>query len=220
MLFRSQIDLTLERPRTGEEYQAALESMREDATYMNQLLGELLTLARADSGQKMLAKEPVELNTLVTQVLVTMQPLAVQRGITLSVTHDGPINLQADQTRLIQLLVNLIDNALKYTQEKGAVHISVSEQVGWAVLRVSDNGVGIAPEHLPHIFEPFYRIDQSRTRGVGGVGLGLAICKWIVEAHQGTITVESVEGQGSAFTVRLPLSTPEHTPPNAIAPHA
>jgi signal transduction histidine kinase len=113
--------------------------------------------------------------------------------------------MEGDQARLTQLLVNLIDNGLKYTPAGGTVTVSVDHKDGWIELRVADTGVGIPSHHLPHVFERFYRVDTARARTEGGTGLGLSICEWIVHAHGGEITVSSQVRRGTTFTVRLPL---------------
>ena len=206
-LLIAQADAALARPRRAEEYRAALASGREDAARLSQLLNELLTLARADAGELPLDLEPLELNALADDVLLTLAPLAAARGVRLGRPPRGPaVPVEADQTRLTQLLVNLIDNGLKYTPAGGAVTVSVGHTPAAAVLRVTDTGVGIAPEHLPHVFERFYRADKARSRGEGGAGLGLAICRWIAQAHGGDITVASEPDRGTTFTVRLPLA--------------
>ena len=117
------------------------------------------------------------------------------------------VRVWGDQTRLTQLVINLIDNALRYTPSGGKATVSVARVAASATLRVEDTGVGIDGEHLPHVFERFYRADPSRARGEGGAGLGLAISRWIAQAHGGDIAVESSLGQGSAFTVHLPLAS-------------
>ncbi len=202
----SQIDVGLERRRSTAEYERILRSVRDDATRMSQLLAELLTLARADAGRDELAREPVDLEDLADQVAATMQSLARQRGITLERVRQGAAVVEADQTRLTQLLVNLVENALKYTEAGGRVDVVTEAASGWAVLAVVDTGIGIPQEHLPHIFERFYRVDKARSRAAGGAGLGLAISRWVAEAHGGTIDVESEPGRGTTFTVRLPLA--------------
>jgi signal transduction histidine kinase len=106
---------------------------------------------------------------------------------------------------LSQLLINLVDNALRYTSSGGSVNVDVSERAGWAELSVADTGIGIAAEHLPHLFERFYRADPARARADGGSGLGLAIAEWITQGHGGQISVASELGRGSTFTVRLPM---------------
>lgn len=205
-MLRSQIDVALERRRSAAEYARVLASVREDTDRIGQLLGDLLTLARADAGREPLARERVDLNDLAEQVVTAMQPLARQRGLGLQRGNGVPVPVEGDQTRLMQLLVNLVDNALKYTPSGGAVTVSAGQEAGWGVLLVVDTGIGIAPEHLPHLFERFYRVDKARARSEGGTGLGLAICRWIAEAHGGTIGVESQPGGGTTFTVRLPLA--------------
>jgi heavy metal sensor kinase len=204
-MLASQIDVALERKRSPAEYEQLLRSLREDAARMTQLVSELLTLARADAGQQVLTKEQLDLSELVRSIVPAMQPLAVQRGLGLTEDIQAPTSVSGDQTRLTQLVINLVDNALRYTPEGGRVSVSVGRDQEWAVLQVHDTGVGIAAEHLPHLFERFYRVDAARARADGGSGLGLAIAQWIAQAHGGQISVESELGRGSTFTVRLPL---------------
>lgn len=207
-LLTSTADVALERPRSAAAYRDIIASMREDAGRMNQLLGELLTLARADAGQELIDHEPLDLATLVSEVVLALQPLARSRGVGLVAVVPASVTIVGDQTRLTQLLMNLVDNGLKYTPSGGTVTVTVERESGQAVLQVADTGNGIAAEHLPHLFERFYRVDKARSRAEGGTGLGLAICRWIVRAHGGEITVASELGQGTTFTVRLPVAAP------------
>jgi heavy metal sensor kinase len=201
----AEIELALERPRTTEEYQQTLRSLAEDCSRLNLLVRDLLTLARVDSGQERLVLETMELDDLTEGVMETLTPLAEQRGVRLESGVIKPVDIVGDQTRLTQLLVNLVDNGLKYTPAGGAVTVSVHQDGSAAIIRVKDTGRGIPARDVPHIFDRFYRVDSGRARSDGGTGLGLAICEWIVRAHGGQINVQSVEGQGSMFTVRLPL---------------
>ena len=203
-MLASQIDVALERKRTVADYEELLRSLRDDAARMTQLVGELLTLARADAGQQLLNREQLDLGELVSGVVQAMQSLALQREVQLTEQAQPHVAVSGDQTRLSQLLINLVDNALRYTSAGGNVRVTVAERAGWAELRVEDTGVGIAAEHLPHLFQRFYRADPARARTDGGAGLGLAIAQWIAEAHGGQISVDSEFGRGSTFTVRLP----------------
>ncbi len=209
-ILMSEADLALKRPRTPAHYRHALATIRANAAHMARLLDDLLALARADAGQERFELEPLALQDLRDDVLAAMAPLAQARGVALQRGADEPlepISVEGDQTRLTQLLVNLIDNGLRHTPAGGAVTVSVRRDDGRAVLKVADTGVGIPPEHLPRIFERFYRVDAARSRADGGAGLGLAICQWIARAHGGEITVESWPGRGTTFTVCLPLAS-------------
>jgi heavy metal sensor kinase len=204
-LLASQADLALARPRAASEYQAALESIRADTARLSQLLADLLVLARAEAGHEPLVSERLDLTALADDVIGAMAPLAESRGVRLAVTNaEHAVVLEADQTRLTQLLVNLLDNGIKYTPAGGMVTVSVTQRSDGPILRVADTGVGIPAEHLPHVFERFYRVDKARSQAEGGAGMGLAICQWIVRAHGGDIRVESQPGLGTTFTVRLP----------------
>ena len=209
----AEIELALERPRTTEEYQQTLRSLAEDSSRLNLLVRDLLTLARVDSGQERLVLETMELDDLTEGVMETLMPLAEQRGVRLESGVIKPVEIVGDQTRLTQLLVNLVDNGLKYTPAGGAVTVSVHQDGPAAIIRVKDTGRGIPAGDVPHIFDRFYRVDSGRARSDGGTGLGLAICEWIVRAHGGQINVQSVEGQGSTFTVQLPLRPPMDAQP-------
>jgi signal transduction histidine kinase len=174
---------------------------------LGHLINDLLALARADEGRTLLDKQPVRLDLLAADVVATVEPLSVERGITLQVQAPEPITVLGDEARLIQVLMNLLDNAITYTDVGGQVTVTVESRHDNACLTVSDTGFGIAQEDIPRIFDRFYRADPARSRTTGGSGLGLAIVEWIVRAHGGTISVESQVGDGSTFTVTLPLAT-------------
>lgn len=202
----TEIDLALDRPRSNEEYRATLASLAEDTARLNALVTELLTLARVDAGQERLTREPVALADVIESVVESLAPLALRRGVALAASDVQPLGVYGDQTRLTELLVNLVDNGLKYTEPGGTVTVSLEERAGMAELRVRDTGRGIPAQDLPHVFDRFYRVDSGRTRAEGGTGLGLAIARWIAQAHGGEISVESRLGEGSSFIVRLPMS--------------
>jgi signal transduction histidine kinase len=182
-----------------------LADMKDEVLRMSKIVAGLLNLARGDAGAVPIVKEPFELDAMAQQVVRMLDPLARKSGVTLKVTTEGRTVLHADRERIEQLLLLLLDNALKHTPSGGSVELQIRakshQQVKIAVL---DTGAGIAQEDQVRIFERFYRVDKARSRETGGTGLGLSIAKWIVEAHEGTIGVESRVGSGSKFTVILP----------------
>lgn len=175
---------------------------------MSRLVADLLLLAQADAGVR-LDSQPVELDTLL--LAVYRQARTMSQGAEVRLGHEDQAIILGDADRLKQLLLNLVDNALKYTPAGGRVTLSLYRTDGWVRLLVSDTGSGIQAEHLqpgptglPLIFERFYRADKARSRAMGGTGLGLSIAYWIAQAHGGRIQVESEVGQGTTFTVWLP----------------
>jgi heavy metal sensor kinase len=180
---------------------STLRAIADETARMRRLVNDLLLLAQADAGLK-LQREPVEMDTLLLEVYRQAQVMA--QGVTVRLGAEDQAMVLGDADRLRQLLLNLVDNALKHTgPETGEVTLTLRRAGGWVQVGVDDNGVGISPEDLPHIFERFYRADPSRSRR-GGSGLGLAIAKWVAEAHGGRIEAESQIGKGSIFTLWLP----------------
>jgi signal transduction histidine kinase len=139
-----------------------------------------------------------------------MQLLASEKRLALSCSSDGPVPTIGDETRIKQVLVNLLDNAIKYTSTEGHVEVSAEAQNGNAVLTVSDNGIGIPEESLPHVFERFYRAEKARSRGSAGFGLGLSLVQAVCRAHGGAVSIESTEGRGTTVRVSLPLRDKAH----------
>ncbi len=181
----------------------SLDAIQAETERMTRMVGDLLLLARADAGQP-IRQERVELDTLMLEVFRQARVLA--DGVELAIAEEDEAAVMGDPDRLKQLLLNLVDNAIKYTPKGGRVTLGLGRAEGWARLCVSDTGIGIPAEDLPHVFERFYRVDKARSRAAGGTGLGLSIVEWIAEAHGGRIQVESQLGQGSTFTVWLPLA--------------
>jgi signal transduction histidine kinase len=179
-----------------------------EAERLGRLLGDLLQLARFDSGRAPAALGPVALSDLVAEAVEQVRRLELARGLELAAAAEPHLWVRGDTGRLRQLALILLDNALKHTPPGGRVEASVRAERGWARLAVADTGCGIAAEHLPHLFERFYRVDRARARGAGGAGLGLAIARELVEQHGGRIGVESAPGRGSTFAVWLPLLRP------------
>lgn len=205
---RAGIERAITHPKAPPELMEVLEEALVEVNRMAELVDALLTLARADEGRAPLHLEPVELKDVLSEVSETASILGEQAKVAVSVAvPERSVTMAVDPSRIRQLLMNLLTNAIKYTPQGGEVRIDWEQVDGNVVLSVRDTGVGIAPGDLPHIFDRFWRADQARRRSGGrpGVGLGLAISKWIVEAHGGTIAVESRPGRGTTFTVTLPI---------------
>ncbi len=189
--------------RFGQYDEESMHVIQDEMERMSRLLGDLLLLARADTGGLPLRHEPVELDNLLFEVY--RQVSRIEKSVTVELTSVDQAVILGDEDRLKQLLLNLVDNGIKYTQPGGFVRLNLSKEGSWAYLTVSDTGIGIPPEDLPHIFDRFYRVDKARTRTFGGSGLGLAIAKWIAQTHGGGIQVDSTPGKGTTFRVTLPL---------------
>ncbi|MGH2515469.1 MAG: ATP-binding protein [Ktedonobacterales bacterium] len=205
-VIRSVSDVALEQGTTQEEYGVALRDIGAEAERLGNLINELLLLARADEGHVRLDSEPVRLDLLAADVVASMESLAAERDVMLRTDRLEAATVVGDAARLIQVILNLVDNAIHYTNAGGAVTLSVEVGGSQARLAVRDTGIGIAAEDLTPIFERFYRADPARSRVAGGSGLGLSIAEWVVRAHGGSIGVTSTMGQGSTFTVTLPLA--------------
>jgi two-component system phosphate regulon sensor histidine kinase PhoR len=188
---------------TEDEKKQFLEKIIAEVDRLTALSEDLLTLALAES--KPAEKKPVDLAKVVASVAQQFLPQIQARGLRLNLSLPQTLLIAGDEPQLIQVVVNLLSNAVRYT-EQGEISVTLTSQNGFAVLEVRDTGIGIASEHLPRIFERFYRVDRARSRASGGTGLGLSIVRHIVEAHSGTIEVESKLHEGSTFRVRLPLS--------------
>jgi signal transduction histidine kinase len=184
-----------------------LEVMLAQSERLGRLVNQLLDLSRFESGDVPLRREPMELAPLVAEVLSEIDVARSGRGVT--VESDLPADLPAvlaDRERIHQVLYNLLDNAVRFTPPGGRVDVRASRVDGHCEVRVVDTGVGIERQHLPRLFERFYRVDQARSREDGGTGIGLAIARWVVEAHGGRIRVESRPGKGSTFMFDLPVA--------------
>ncbi len=177
--------------------------MRDEAARMGRLVANLLLLARGDEARA-IDRRPVELDVLLLEVARQARAPAAARGVTVALGHEDQAAALGDADLLKQLLLNLVDNAVAYTPPGGRVELSLDVDGDQAWLSVRDTGPGIPAADLERIFERFYRLDEARTRRSGGAGLGLAIARWIAEAHGGHIAVESVVGRGSVFTLVLP----------------
>jgi heavy metal sensor kinase len=199
----SHAELALDKSRPAQELRETIETCRRSALRMKSVVESLLTLARFDSGELQLECRPVDLSRIAGDCAALIRPLAEKRHIALELDLESA-GLIADSDRLSQVVTNLLTNAIRYNHDNGQVILTTRSSKSDVILTITDTGIGIGPEHLPHIFERFYRVDKARSRKDGGIGLGLAICKSIVEAHGGQIAVTSSEQGGTQFEVRLP----------------
>jgi heavy metal sensor kinase len=204
-VIRTEAEVALGRSVSEPEKQELLGNILEECQRLTWITDQLLTLCREDAGVSALALQPVDVSQLAARVAETMRPLADAKSQRLAAVTNGCILVQGDPVRLRQVIYNLVDNAIKYTPAQGSVNVAVAKQDHSVRLIVEDSGIGIPPEHLPHVFERFYRVDKARTRSEGGAGLGLSIVQSIVHAHHGTVALESRPGRGTTCTVALPL---------------
>ena len=204
-VLRGEIEVALRRERPAEEYREVLESSREEIERLTKLTENLLSLARSDAGEGLVTREPVDVSSLGRLVVNAMSSLAKEKRITLTVDASEPVWVEGDSVALERVGLNLVENAIRYSPAGESVTMGVRTEGSEAIWIVSDTGPGIGAEHLPHLFERFYRVDKARARQHGGAGLGLAIVEALVKAHGGSVSVSSLVGQGTTFTVRLPL---------------
>jgi len=204
-ILKGEAELALRKERDPGEYRHYLQSSLEEINRLSRLVQDLLVLSKADTGRLTLQAVPVNLSQLVETCGQQSKFLGEDSEIHLELTTQPGVQVLGDPNRLKQMFYNLIENAIKYSNRSGKVVISTTHNGQYAHVAIRDNGVGIASEDIPFIFDRFYRVDKSRSREAGGTGLGLSICKWIAEIHKGRIEVESVPDVGSCFTVMLPL---------------
>lgn len=197
--------LALSKQRSPEEYRNALTTISTECETTSRLLDDLLAVARADIVHQRIEFKPVDLADLVREVCQHFDARARLRNQKLDCNVVADTWILGDASLLRRMLTILIDNAIKYTHESGAILVSLGTNSEVIHFKVADNGIGIAADVLPKIFDRFYRVDESRNQDEGSSGLGLSIVKWVVEAHQFTIEVHSVPGEGSVFTVLIPL---------------
>jgi heavy metal sensor kinase len=200
---RGEIELALRATRDAD-LQQSLASQIEDIDRLTRLIEHVLTLARAESGQIPLSFAAVDLGELATSIVEQLEPVANARSITLRSEAAPIVVAKGDAGWLERLVLNLLDNAMKFTREGGCVVVRVSRSGERACLEVTDTGIGMTPEVAAHVFERFYQADQSRSSAAGGAGLGLSLVKWIVDRHHGAVTVDSTPDRGSTFRVTLP----------------
>jgi signal transduction histidine kinase len=207
-VLRGSLEVVLEEERPAEEYREAIGNALLEVRHLSRLSQNLLFLVRGESGRITLSFANVDLSKFLTELVRDLVPAASDRGLELSADlPDRPVMAFVDLDRFQQVLHNLLENAMRYTPSGGSVRVGLRAAPAEAQIQVSDTGIGIPARDLPYVFERFFRSDRARRAYTGGSGLGLSIARWIVDAHKGTISVQSEVGKGTTFTVSLPLVT-------------
>jgi signal transduction histidine kinase len=201
-VMRTSAEVTLQQDRASAEYQDVVRGVEREAERLGRMVEDMLVLARADAGERPIVRERVFLDDVVLDAAQAARTLATAKGVSLEVGQFEEATIDADATLVRQLVMNLLSNAVKFTPAGSRVNVDVATMAGVPTVVVEDSGSGIAPEHLPHVFERFYRADAARGRGEGA-GLGLAIVKWIADVHGAEIRLTSTPGHGTRVEVRF-----------------
>jgi len=205
-ILRGELESFAQEARLDAELRDRAGSMLEEVVHLGKIVEQMFTLSRLDAGEALTEWTRFDLAELAQTTAEQMSLLAEDKGISIACSVSQPVPVEGNRVRLKQVVVNLLDNAIKYTPKKGAIQLRVLAVNGHAVLELEDNGIGIPREALPHIFERFNRVDKSRSAAFEGAGLGLSIVKSICTAHGAEVEVHSAVGSGSCFRVRLPLA--------------
>jgi len=203
-VLRGEAEVALMQTSSPEQYRRVLASQLEEFEKLTRMINQLLTLARAESGEVEIEQETVDLSAMAQKLTEDLEPVASSKNLTLSCNSAPSVTVCGDPGWLERVVLNLLDNAIKFTPAGGHVNVRVSQNGHSATLEVQDDGIGIPNEALPHIFERFYRSDPSRSDRSEGAGLGLSLVKWAVDQHHGSIEVESTPNKGSRFRMKLP----------------
>ena len=205
-ILRNEAEVALLVPRDSEQYCDCLENMLEEIDHLSRLSEALLFLFREDAGLGDHKREPLHVDEIVRELADHLRVVAAEREQILNVDAPQPCSVMGNPEQLRRLLFNLLDNALNFTPARGSIQVRVECQRKHVRVVIADSGIGIAPEHLPRVFDRFYQVDSARSQGCGANGLGLSICRSIAEAHHGSITIESELGKGTQVTLTLPAA--------------
>jgi len=203
-IMRGELEAAVQNSKIDPEAREALGTVLEETVRLSKIVDQLLTMSRLDAGEAFLEITPFDFSELVRTTVEYMRLLVDEKKLALKIDAAEPVRVEGDRSRLQQVIVNLLDNAIKYTPEGGSVSVSVRTEGDNAVLTVADTGIGISEENQAQVFERFYRTDKARSRQMGGTGLGLSIVKSIGAAHGGRVKVQSTEGRGSTFRFEIP----------------
>ena len=205
----SQSEITLRKERSRDEYKNALIAVEQAGRLMSSLVTRLLALARLSIDKAEIKKESIDVFLIIDKVVQLLRANAERNGISITVAATRqPASIEGDAAAILELLVNILDNAIKYNIPQGKIDISIQKEDTFIVIRIKDTGIGIAENELGHLFERFYRVDKSRSRKIDGVGLGLSICREITRLHGGKITILSKKEKGTTVLVFLPIKAP------------
>jgi signal transduction histidine kinase len=204
-IMRGEVELALRNPKTTEQYQLLLGSLLEEIMRLSRILDDLLLIAKTEIGERPIELQPIDLGELIEEIADEAEMFSEQAGVAFSLSNSFEAYIDAEPLRIRRVLLNLIDNAVKYNRKNGSVSISMKREDDFVAVRVEDTGIGIPESAIPRLFERFYRVNDTEANGAKGTGLGLYLVQWIVKNHGGTITVASEQGKGSVFTIRLPL---------------
>lgn len=189
-----------------ELYQEFMQDLSEEIERENKIINDLLSLVKMDKTAAALQVKQENINELLEKILKRLQPIAAARNIEVVFESFRPVNAEVDEVKLSLAITNLVENAVKYNIDGGWIHVSLNADHKFFYIEVADSGIGIPEESKEHIFERFYRVDKSHSREIGGTGLGLSIARNAVVMHRGAIKVYSQIGEGTTFTVRIPLN--------------
>jgi two-component system OmpR family sensor kinase len=208
-ILRGESEVTLSRPdRSSEEYRESLAILRDESLRLTHIIEDLFTLTRADAGQYPLSLREIYLDELAGEVLHQTRSLVVPKRIALTSSIEPDLPFRGDEALLRRLLLNLLENAIKYTPEGGSIQLRCAREGNQYAVSITDSGSGVPPELHASIFERFFRVDKARSRAdneTGGAGLGLSIARWIAEAHHGQLNLARSDSTGSTFTATFPI---------------